>query len=29
MPSFYTHWTVPLGRPGLRLSVAFDMIREQ
>jgi hypothetical protein len=29
MPSFYTHWTVPLGRPGLRLSVAFDIIRER
>jgi hypothetical protein len=26
MPSFYTHWTVPLGRPGLRLAVAFDMM---
>jgi hypothetical protein len=26
MPSFYTHWTVPLGRAGLRLSVAFDMM---
>jgi hypothetical protein len=26
MPSFYTHSTVPLGRPGLRLSVAFDMM---
>lgn len=25
MPSFYTHWTTPLGRPGLRLSVAFDL----
>jgi hypothetical protein len=25
MPSFYTHWTVPLGRPGLRMSVAFDL----
>ena len=29
MPSFYTHWTTPLGRPGLRISVAFDMIRER
>jgi hypothetical protein len=26
MPSFYTHWTVPLGRPGLRISVAFDLL---
>lgn len=26
MPSFYTHWTVPLARPGLRLAVAFDMM---
>ncbi|HEX8447996.1 MAG TPA: putative 2OG-Fe(II) oxygenase [Allosphingosinicella sp.] len=26
MPSFYTHWTEPLGRPGLRLSVAFDLL---
>lgn len=26
MPSFYTHWTVPLGRPGMRLAVAFDMM---
>ncbi len=25
MPSFFTHWTVPLGRPGLRMSVAFDL----
>jgi hypothetical protein len=24
MPAFYTHWTVPLTRPGLRLSVAFN-----
>jgi hypothetical protein len=29
MPSYYTHWTVPLGRPGLRLSVAFDLRRER
>jgi hypothetical protein len=29
MPSFYTHWTVPLGRPGLRLSVAFDLMAER
>lgn len=26
MPSFYTHWTVPLGQPGLRTSVAFDVV---
>ncbi|MDB5693969.1 MAG: hypothetical protein JWO81_3032 [Alphaproteobacteria bacterium] len=25
MPSYYTHWTVPLGREGLRTSVAFDV----
>jgi hypothetical protein len=25
MPSYYTHWTVPLGRPGLRISIAFDV----
>jgi hypothetical protein len=28
MPSYYTHWTVPLGRPGLRTAVAFDIVRE-
>jgi hypothetical protein len=27
MPSFYTHWTIPLDRPGLRTSVAFDVVR--
>lgn len=27
-PSFYTHWTVPLEKPGLRTSVAFDIVRE-
>jgi hypothetical protein len=27
-PSFYTHWTVPLDRPGLRTSVVFDVKRE-
>jgi hypothetical protein len=26
MPSYFTHWTVPLNRPGLRLAVAFDVI---
>ena len=25
-PSFYTHWTIPLNRPGLRTSVAFDVV---
>jgi hypothetical protein len=24
MPAFYTHWTVPLQKPGLRISVAFN-----
>lgn len=27
MPSYYTHWTVPLGRPGLRTAIAFDIVR--
>jgi hypothetical protein len=26
MPSYYTHWTVPLGRPALRISIAFDLM---
>ncbi len=27
MPSFYTHWTVPLGRPGsTRISLAFNAV---
>jgi hypothetical protein len=26
MPSYYVHWTEPLGAPGLRLSVAFDAV---
>jgi hypothetical protein len=26
MPSYYTHWTVPLGRPGLRIAIAFDLV---
>ena len=26
MPSYYTHWTVPLQRSGLRTSVAFDVL---
>ena len=25
-PSYYTHWTIPLNRPGLRTSVAFDVV---
>jgi hypothetical protein len=25
MPSYYTHWTVPLGRRGLRIAIAFDV----
>ena len=28
MPSFYTHWTVPLEKTGIRTSVAFDVVRE-
>jgi len=28
MPSYFTHWTVPLARPGLRISAAFDVIEE-
>lgn len=26
MPSFCMHWTVPLGGPGLRTSIAFDLL---
>jgi hypothetical protein len=26
MPSYYYHWTVPLGRPGLRIAIVFDVI---
>jgi hypothetical protein len=26
MPSYYTHWTVPLGQPGLRIAIAFDVM---
>lgn len=29
MPSWYTHWTLPLGRPGLRLAIAFDVNAER
>jgi putative 2-oxoglutarate-Fe(II)-dependent oxygenase superfamily protein len=25
VPSYFTHWTTPLGRPGLRISIAFDV----
>jgi hypothetical protein len=25
MPAYFTHWTVPLQRPGLRISVAFNV----
>lgn len=25
MPAFYTHWTVPMQQPGLRISVAFNV----
>lgn len=28
MPSYYTHWTAPLGREGLRTSIAFDLVAE-
>jgi hypothetical protein len=28
IPSYYTHWTVPLGRPGLRTAIAFDIVPE-
>lgn len=28
IPSYYTHWTVPLGRPGLRTAIAFDIVRK-
>jgi hypothetical protein len=26
MPSYCMHWTLPLGRPGLRTSIAFDLL---
>jgi hypothetical protein len=26
IPSYYTHWTLPLSGPGVRTSVAFDLI---
>src|SRR5205085_3996370 len=25
-PSYFTHWTVPLGKPELRISIAFDVV---
>jgi hypothetical protein len=25
-PSYFTHWTVPLGKPALRISIAFDVL---
>lgn len=28
MPSYFTHWTEPLGQPGLRISVPFDVLGE-
>lgn len=28
MPSFYTHWTLPLAGSGVRTAVAFDLIRD-
>ena len=29
MPSFYTHWTVPMDKPGVRTSVAFDLLAKE
>lgn len=29
IPSYYVHWTEPLGVPGLRLSVAYDAIPDE
>jgi Putative 2OG-Fe(II) oxygenase len=26
LPSYFTHWTVPLGKPALRISIAFDVV---
>jgi hypothetical protein len=26
MPSYFTHWTAPMTRPGLRVAVAFDVV---
>jgi len=26
MPSYFTHWTEPLRRPGLRVAIAFDVV---
>jgi hypothetical protein len=25
-PSYFTHWTAPLGKPALRISIAFDVV---
>jgi hypothetical protein len=25
-PSYFTHWTLPLGKPALRISIAFDVV---
>src|SRR5262249_12518318 len=25
-PSYFTHWTVPAGKPTLRISIAFDVV---
>lgn len=29
MPSYFTHWTVPLIRPGLRIAIAFDVLDQE
>ena len=29
MPSYFTHWTVPMGQPGLRISIAFDVLSQR
>lgn len=29
MPSYYVHWTRPLGVPGLRLAIAFDAVPDK
>jgi len=26
MPSYFTHWTLPIGKPSLRAAIAFDVI---
>ena len=25
-PAYFTHWTVPIGKPALRISIAFDVV---